>query len=724
MRRRHRSSLFSLGLSSSLSGGSPTVPPDQAPLSNEDPILHMSLRMLVELGGAPEFISGMGVYEHPEVAHALGLPPAPDSDEEENGERDVMRQLLGGIKARYREVQHHKPDLACLPVELEVNLAMLKEQLMLNPCEVKVLRFAVLLHSHEVLQACAATLGSLSTEKLMRILSRLLDEPVAAVKAALAYGAPLGELGFVKVDRCGNYEFTGKLEMVSRAFAANMLEATTDPMLLFRDVLLPTAETTLTLVHYKHMDQEVTMLRHVLADALASGRRGVNVFLYGPPGTGKSELARLLSKVLQVRAFEVSSEDRDGDPIGGASRLQAWRAAQSVLCRRGAARPEALLIFDEAEDVFEGGTAQNRKAWMNRALENNAVPTVWLSNGIRGMDPAFVRRFDQFMEVKAPTKEQRRAMARAMLGDVASPELVQRVADCASLTQAVLQRAASVSERVAQRWEAGKGKPVSRKQILEHLLDNTLRAQGHDGLPELKKKKPAMHGYDPAFIHADADLLAAVQGLKKNPQGRLCLYGPPGTGKSAFVHYLARQLRLPVLERHASDLLNPYVGMTEQGMAAAFAKARDKGAMLLLDEVDSFLQSRGRASHGWEVSMVNEMLTQMEHFEGLFVATTNLMDGLDAAAMRRFDLKVRFDYLRPEQATAMFQAFCRRHSIRRDIQQAAMEAARLAALTPGDFAAIGRRHRFAALADGPAVLEALRQECALKPGVGNPVGFV
>jgi SpoVK/Ycf46/Vps4 family AAA+-type ATPase len=723
MRRRRRSSLSSVSGFLSHSSG-PVVPADAVRLSSADPILHMSLKMLVELGGAPEFISGMGVYEHPDVAHALGLPPAPQNDEEEDTERDVVRQLLSGIKARYREVQHHRPDPACLPVELEANLAMLRDQLMLNTCEVKVLRFAVLLHSHEVLQTCAATLGSLSTERLMRILSRLLDEPVAAVKAALAYGAPLGELGFVKVDRHGNYEFSGKLEMVSRDFAANMLEATRDPMLLFRDVLLPTAEATLTLSHYKHMAEEVAMLRHVLADALAAGRHGVNVYLYGPPGTGKTELARLLARLLQVRAFEVSSEDRDGDPIGGVSRLQAWRAAQAVLCRRDTARPEALLIFDEAEDVFEGGTAQNRKAWMNRALENNAVPTIWLSNSIRGMDPAFVRRFDQFIEVKAPTKAQRRAMARAMLGEVASPDLVQRVAECEALTQAVLQRAASVSKRVVQRSAVKKGRSVSREQVLERLLDNTLRAQGHGGLPESDKDKGVLRGYDPAFIHADVDLGAVVQGLRKNPRGRLCLYGPPGTGKSAFVHYLARQLHLQVLEYHASDLLSPYVGMTEQGMAKAFAEARDKGAILLLDEIDSFLQSRSRAMRNWEVSMVNEMLTQMEHFDGLFVATTNLMEGLDAAAMRRFDLKVRFGYLRPVQATGMFLAFCRRHGIRKGTKPSSVEAAKLDVLTPGDFAAIGRRHRFAPLADGPAVLEALRQECALKPGMGRSMGFV
>ena len=75
----------------------------------------------------------------------------------------------------------------------------------------------------------------------------------------------------------------------------------------------------------------------------------------------------------------------------------------------------------------------------------------------------------------------------------------------------------------------------------------------------------------------------------------------------------------------------------------------------LLDEADSFLQDRKDAQRSWEISQVNEMLTQIEGFEGVFIASTNLMDSLDAAALRRFDLKVHFDYLKPGQAWAMFQ---------------------------------------------------------------------
>jgi len=45
---------------------------------------------------------------------------------------------------------------------------------------------------------------------------------------------------------------------------------------------------------------------------------------------------------------------------------------------------------------------------------------------------------------------------------------------------------------------------------------------------------------------------------------------------------------------------------------------------------------------------VNELLTQMEAFDGIFVCTTNLMDKLDQASLRRFSFKIRFDVLKPE----------------------------------------------------------------------------
>ncbi|WP_241374094.1 AAA family ATPase, partial [Escherichia coli] len=82
----------------------------------------------------------------------------------------------------------------------------------------------------------------------------------------------------------------------------------------------------------------------------------------------------------------------------------------------------------------------------------------------------------------------------------------------------------------------------------------------------------------------------------------LCFYGPPGTGKTVLAEHIAAQLDMPLLIRRASDLMSKYVGETEQQIAAMFSRAEEERALLLLDEADSFMQSRQGAVRNYEVS--------------------------------------------------------------------------------------------------------------------------
>jgi SpoVK/Ycf46/Vps4 family AAA+-type ATPase len=205
---------------------------------------------------------------------------------------------------------------------------------------------------------------------------------------------------------------------------------------------------------------------------------------------------------------------------------------------------------------------------------------------------------------------------------------------------------------------------------------------------------------------------------------RLCLYGPPGTGKSAFGRWLADRLGMPLLLKSASDLMSKWVGDSEKAIAAAFRQAEREGALLMLDEVDSFLREREGAQHSWEVTRVNEMLTRMESFSGVFIASTNLMEGIDAAALRRFDMKIRFGYLEATQAALMLERQCAALGLEAPAPDVVDRVRRLALLTPGDFAALARRHRFTPFAGGAQVVEALGQECALKRGRSTSIGFL
>lgn len=159
----------------------------------------------------------------------------------------------------------------------------------------------------------------------------------------------------------------------------------------------------------------------------------------------------------------------------------------------------------------------------------------------------------------------------------------------------------------------------------------------------------AATAYNLNFLNTDADLTAILQGLQSVPQGSFLLYGPSGSGKSLLARHAAETLGKPCLLKRASDLLDKYLGETEQHIAAMFTQARDEDAVLILDEADSFLGDRSSAQRSWEITQTNEFLTQLESFDGIFFATTNFMEKLDTALWRRFSHKIRFDYLSTSQ---------------------------------------------------------------------------
>ena len=69
-------------------------------------------------------------------------------------------------------------------------------------------------------------------------------------------------------------------------------------------------------------------------------------------------------------------------------------------------------LLDEIEDVFNNDDnpfrkRQKNKAWINRILENNVIPTMWITNDVYSIDNAVIRRFDMSIEVPIPTKSKR-----------------------------------------------------------------------------------------------------------------------------------------------------------------------------------------------------------------------------------------------------------------------------------------------------------------------------
>lgn len=683
----------------------------------EPGILLWLLRILVPLGGHRELKSSYG-FKNESLVKAIGLGHWIDREETESS------SFVSALRALHRKLEKQQT-VAALPACLCSNVQRLSGLVGLNATDCRILEFAVSIYSDPLLGEATELLGGISPHGLFRVLSTILNLPETEICAALSAQGVLARSGLIS-DEANKYGsgctvlLRDRLELLSGNFANQMASFEVEPASLLRGIVSIAEPAQLCLDDFRHIQSSLEILLPYLRRASASRRRGVNIFLHGAPGTGKTQLARVLASELGCDLFEVAGEEADGAPICGKERLRAFCAAQSFL-----ARSRAMIAFDEVEDVFSGNdflsgvsTARRHKAWVNRMLEENSVPAIWLSNSIEGLDPAFARRFDMVFELPVPPKKERARILQKNCGDLLDAASIARIAEVDSLAPAVVARASDVvrliSDELGQQGSAA---------ALEKLIDQTLKAQG---LPALVRNNPNRlpEIYDPSFIHADADLASIAVGLCDARAGRLCLYGPPGTGKTAYGRWLAEQLGIPLRVKRASDLMSKWAGENEQNIARAFRQAEQEGALLLMDEVDSFLADRHGAKHHWEVSMVNEMLTQMESFSGVFIASTNWMTGLDQAAMRRFDLKVKFDFLRPGQTRELLCRYCEQLQFPAPQPDLLHRVARLPCLTPGDFATVLRQRRFRPIASAAALVSALEAECAMKEGAKAPPGFL
>ena len=484
------------------------------------------LRLLVPVGAHRDFIGADGFRSDP-VARAIGLghwlDPAPRPEEHDV---DGLLELLGDESAglspafddraalsalrRLHATAERKLATASPPATLQKNVGRLANLVGLSKHDERILAFAVLSHYEGLLDDVFGWVGDLSSARLFRVLAVVLALPEPEVRKSLSPHGVLARSGLVTIDRNGMSNLRGKMNLLSEQFGDQILSTDADPLTLLRDTVFPAKPPKLSIDDYRHLARSLAILRPYLRQSCATGRRGVNIFLHGSPGTGKSELAKVLAAEVGCELFEVAGEDSDGDPIKGDKRLRAFRAAQSFF-----AQQRALIAFDEAEDVFNDGggffgmksTAQTRKGWINRMLEENPVPALWLSNSIDDLDPAFIRRFDMVIEVPVPPKRQRERIILDACGTMLGPSTVSRLAESEHLAPAVVARAASVVRSVSE--ELG---PTASAMALEQLVSETLQAQGHR-LPRTDASAQVGGTYDPAFIHADADLASIAAGL-------------------------------------------------------------------------------------------------------------------------------------------------------------------------------------------------------------------
>ena len=623
-----------------------------------------------------------------------------DAVKEKTGARTLYEQARGAMENKLtlqaQELESNKPG------HLETNIDLLGNELGLDQVERGFLGLLIRFNSYSNLQGlfneftqehlgliemCAVCLGvdSLALNDSLRPNSRLLFSGIICQPGR--NGNDLDDLFDIpEAVRVGLQKAQGTKEDLRHYILGNP------------------ATSSLAWGDFDHLGAAAEKLALFLQTSVENRVAGVNILLYGPPGTGKTEFCKTLASHLGLKLYALGEQNEDGLEPRHHDRVASLLLAQNLLRYQN----QSLLLFDEMDDLFEGKSlakifgvkmAMGSKVFTNRLFESNPVPTIWTINDPQFLDETIVRRMVLAIELKTPSTRTRENLWQKVLR---KNDLSFYQSDIHKLAQldippAVVDNAARVA-----------------KQIGGKVEDFLFAAQGIVKVISGKNPQPKESGITPfslELIQSNLDLNTVINGLQKNQRRdfSLCLYGPPGTGKSAFVRHLARTLDMPVLFKRASDLMDAYVGETEKSIAKAFQEALDKEAFLVFDEADSLLGDRRYAVRNWEVSHVNEMLTWMESHPFPFACTTNLMDRLDVASLRRFTFKCHFDYLSAEQVQRAFEVFF-------NLQCPGAIADGLKGLTPGDFALVGKKAELLGFQPDPRGFEQLLQKELIEKG--------
>ncbi len=592
---------------------------------------------------------------------------------------------------------------------IERRLKELSSTLKLNELESEILALAYCEN-----QTCFSWPSRIDDRDKPMYFAMALDRSLAEVQAALAANGKLRKFEILDNDwdfayrNYGGYLNGADGEALERRFY-HKVEGETLPWSYYGDLAAKDGE----------------ILKSMIKASVGKGK--CNILFYGVPGTGKSSFAKTLIHELGSVGFEIKQGDTDGRNMNASSRMVGIQVANDKEDPN-----ESVLIVDEADELLRstsamgffdfhfGGGKSTEKGVMNTLLDEMKLPAIWISNApAEYMDESVRRRFDYSICFERMTNAQRQAIWRNLvdkhgLKQQISEEQIALYADKYQTSAGGISVVLENVKRMRPAREKIDGlvatlmKPHCRLMGIASA-EKFMPAKGYsiDGLNVKGKVSPAK------IVMSARNYLDATYNAEDEdrPRMNVLLFGPPGTGKTEFVKYLGKELDRRVIVVKGSDLLSKYVGESEQNIAAVFRRAESERAVLFFDEIDGLLQDRANAGHSWEITQVNELLQQMENFDGIMVAATNFSANLDSAVMRRFTFKLEFDYLDAEGKRKFFEKMFK--SKLSESERTELES--IPNLAPGDFRTV-RQEQFylgGSVTNGDR-LEALREESRLK----------
>jgi len=427
---------------------------------------------------------------------------------------------------------------------------------------------------------------------------------------------------------------------------------------------------------------------------------GLNVMLYGTARLDKTGYVIELLNKMNLTGMKIRTRDAKPQDIPSI----CYVAQQYVKILSDDDEP-IILVVEKTEqaltksrsqpswfvDMFSDGELSGMKgedlSSDELLLIKNPVPSIWLVNSPGSITPENVGKFLFHVELKGGSRADRREEVKSVVSELNfNEDVAMKLSKYLEINVEQVKSAARTVQMLQRTGDEGEAS-------LFHLIGNSQRALDREKMEDLRDSV-TKYSLEYLNLAGGMPIDKIINALKRKTAGTMCFYGAPGTGKTQLAEFIAMELDKPLMIKPASELLSMWLGESEKNIAKMFDEAKAEGAILLLDEADSFLRDRSMASKSWEVTQVNELLQRMERFQGLFICATNLMSSLDAAALRRFTFKLEFKALTNEQRLKMFvnEAHVDLSSLsQHDHDDLVMELALIKHLTPGDFATVRRQ---------------------------------